>query len=99
MGSTGDRSPDPTRVSGSACLPQSTCPPWHLTFTIVFSERHPRPHAFATHPAVGGDGYAHPEPGRQRSPQLRARPLCQSRQSVYPRLEMSAPNLQRPAGK
>jgi len=84
MGSTGGRSPDPTPASGSACLAQSTCPPWHLTSAVVFSERHPRPHAFATHPAVGGDGYARPEPGRQRSPQPRGRPLSRIRQSVIP---------------
>ena len=42
MGSTGNRSPDPTPAGGSACLVQSTSPPWHLTSTVVFSERHPR---------------------------------------------------------
>ena len=94
MGSTGDRSPDPTPACGSACLAQSTSPPWHLTSAVVFSERHPRPHAFATHPAVGGDGYARPEPGRQRSPQPRGCPLSRTRKSVYPGHEMGGPNRQ-----
>ena len=82
MGSTGNRSPDPTPAGGSACLAQSTCPPWHLTSAVVFSERHPRSHAFATHSAVGGEGYARPEPERQRSPQPRGRPLSRFMQSV-----------------
>ena len=83
MGSTGTPSPDPTLAGGSACLAQSPCSPWPLTSAVVFSERHPRSHAFAAHPAVGGDGYARPEPGRQTSPQSRGRPLSRIRQSVY----------------
>jgi len=58
MGSTRRRSPDPTRTSGSACPAQPTCPPLYLASAVVFSSRHPRPHSFAPHPAVRGDGYA-----------------------------------------
>ena len=54
MGSTGDCSPGSTLPSSSVCLAPSTCPSWHLTSAILFSERHPRPHTFAMHPAVGG---------------------------------------------
>lgn len=99
MGSTGDCSPDQTPPSGSVCLAQSTCPSWHLTSAVVFSERHSHPRAFAMHPVVGGDGYSPPEPERQRSPQPRGCPLSRIRQSVYPKMEMSRPNLQRPVGK
>ncbi len=57
MGPTRDGSPDPTRASGSACPPQATRSPWYLASAVVFSERHPRPHSFTTHPAVGAEGY------------------------------------------
>jgi len=36
MGSTGTPSPDPTLAGGSACLPQSPCPPWPLTSASCF---------------------------------------------------------------
>ena len=84
MGSTGDRPPDPTPASGSACLAQSTFPSWHLTSAFVFTERHPRPHTFATHPAVGGDGYARPDSRRQKSPHLSGCPLSRIRPEASP---------------
>lgn len=58
MGSTRRRSPDPIRASDFACPAQPTCPPPHLASAVVFSSRHPHPHSFAPHPAIGGDGYA-----------------------------------------
>lgn len=57
MGSTRRRPPDPPRASGFVCPAQATCSPWYLASALVFSERHLRPHPFATHPAVGGEGY------------------------------------------
>jgi hypothetical protein len=56
MGSTRRRSADPTRASGFASPAQGICSPGYFASALVFSERHPHPHPFATHPAVGGEG-------------------------------------------
>lgn len=58
MGPTRRHSPDPIRASGFACPAQPICPPLHLAAAAVFSSRHPRPHSFAPHHAMSGDGYA-----------------------------------------
>jgi hypothetical protein len=58
MGSARESAPDPIRINGFACPVQPPCPPPHLASAVVFSSRHPHPHSFAPHPAMGGDGCA-----------------------------------------
>ena len=57
MRSTRGRSPEPTRATGLACPAQATRPPLNLASAVLFYNRHPHFHSFATHPAVGGAGY------------------------------------------
>lgn len=49
MGSTRRRSPDPIRASGFACPAQVTRPSMDLASAVLFSNRHPHSHSFATH--------------------------------------------------
>ena len=56
MGSTRRRSPDPIRASGSSCPAQAMRPPLHLASAVLFSNRHPHSHSFATHLLEEGYG-------------------------------------------